>query len=56
MPFGLPYQIDGISLALNAHIGGWGTQLHVKPPANATPLTLPSAASSVAYTHPNTSG
>ncbi len=49
MPFGLPYQIDGVSLVLSAHVGDWGTRVHVTPPANATPATLPGAASSVAY-------
>jgi hypothetical protein len=52
MPFGLPYQIDGVSLALTAHIGDWGTHLHVQPPANATPLILPGGASSVSAAHP----
>ncbi|HEY3766370.1 MAG TPA: hypothetical protein VGL44_14520 [Gaiellales bacterium] len=51
MPFGLPYQIDGISLALSAHIGDWGTRVHITPPANATPVTLPGGAASVADTH-----
>lgn len=54
MPFGIPYQIDGISLALSVHIGGWGAHVHVKPPANATPLTLPGGATSVADTHTTT--
>ena len=41
MPLGIPYQVDGISLALTAHVDDWGAHVHVTAPHGATPLALP---------------
>jgi hypothetical protein len=41
MPFGLPYQITGITGTIEAHVGHWGARVHVKTPAVSTPLDLP---------------
>lgn len=53
MPLGIPYQVDGISLALSARIEDWGTDVHVKAPAHATSLSLPGGASAVAHRAPS---
>jgi hypothetical protein len=45
MPFGLPYQVTGITGTLAAHISHWGVPVHVKAPAHATSLNLPAAVS-----------
>jgi hypothetical protein len=41
MPFGLPYQITGVTGTLEARIGHWGAPVHVKAPAVSTPLDVP---------------
>jgi hypothetical protein len=43
MPLGIPYQVDGVSLALTAHVDDWGAHVHVTAPHGATPLALPQA-------------
>jgi len=45
MPFGLPYQITGITGTLAAHVSHWGAPVHVNPPAVSTPLDLPAGVS-----------
>ncbi|MGH3427038.1 MAG: hypothetical protein ACRDQZ_05650 [Mycobacteriales bacterium] len=45
MPFGLPYQITGITGILVAHVSHWGAPVHVKAPADSTPLDLPAGVS-----------
>jgi hypothetical protein len=41
MPFGLPYQITGITGTVAVHLSHWGEPVHVKAPAHATPLNVP---------------
>jgi hypothetical protein len=41
MPFGLPYQVTGITGTLAVHISHWGVPVHLTAPAHAIPLDLP---------------
>jgi hypothetical protein len=51
MPFGLPYQIDGVSLVVGAHFSDWGVHVRATPPRHAKPLAIPDA--SAVANHPS---